>query len=100
VDLRVRVEDEIEVLEGQLTRPRRRTRHRDPAAVEARIELDERTVTRRVVHTDDLLADEDRLRHDDAALEHRGERFRDRRLAGAGWAEEEIDCALLIAGPS
>src|SRR6185436_3882469 len=42
-----------------------------------------------VVHADDLLADKDRVRHDDAALEHRRERLRDRRLARAGWAKEE-----------
>ena len=46
-------------------------------------------MTRCVVHADDLLADEDRVRHDDAALKHRRERLRDRRLAGAGWSEEE-----------
>src|SRR2546426_209575 len=90
VDLRVRVENEVEVLERQLTADLdERARNRDPASVEARVKLDERAVTRRVVHADDLLTDKDRVRHDDAALQHRGERLRDRRLAGAGWTEEE-----------
>src|SRR5688572_2160492 len=90
VDLRIRIEDEVEVLERQLTADHdERARDRDPAAVEARVKLDERTVAGRIVHADDLLTDEDRVRHDDAALQHGRERLRDRRLSGTGWAEEE-----------
>ena len=44
----------------------------------SRVELEERTVTRRVEDPDDLLTDEDRVRQNDAAAEHRRKRFRDR----------------------
>src|SRR5207237_3197320 len=66
-----------------------RTRDRDPAAIEPRVERDERTVTRGVEDADELLTHEDRVREDDAAAEHRGKGLRDRGLAGARRPEEE-----------
>src|SRR5213076_1676220 len=61
----VLVERQVEVLERELaTVLHERTRDRDPAAVEARVERDERTVTRRVEDADELMTHEDRVRED------------------------------------
>src|SRR5207245_1173679 len=82
------VERQVEVLERELaTDLHERTRDGDPAAVEPRVERDERTVTRRVEDADELLTHEDRVREDDAAPEHRGEGLGDRGLPGAGRPE-------------
>src|SRR5207248_10599588 len=86
----VLVERQVEVLERELaTDLHERTRDRDPAAVEPRIERDERTVTRRVEDADELLTHEERVREDDAAAEQRGKGLRVRGLAAARRPEEE-----------
>src|SRR5207244_13007608 len=83
-------ERQIEVLERELaTDLDERTRDRYPAAIEPRVERDERTVTRRVEDADELLTHEDRVREDDAAPEHRGEGLGDRGLPGGGRCEEK-----------
>src|SRR5437867_904955 len=90
VHLRVLIEGEVEVFERELTTDlNERTGDRNPAAIEPRIERDERPVPRRVKDADDLLTDEDRVRKDDAAAQHRGERLRDRGLPGAGGTKEK-----------
>ena len=79
MDLRVLVEREIEIFERELaTDLDERTRDRHPAAVEPRIEGDQGTVPRGIEDSDDLLTDEDRVRQDDAAAQHRGEGLGDR----------------------
>src|SRR3989441_6497068 len=90
VHLGERVVSEIELLERELAADlHERARDRDPAAVEALVEREERAVPRRIEHADDLLADLDDVRDDDVPLEERRKRLRDRRLSGAGRAEEE-----------
>src|SRR5207244_1293349 len=90
VHLGERVVAEIELLERELPADlHERARDRDPAAVEALVERDERAVPRRIEDADELLADLNDVRDDDVALEEGRERLRDRRLSGAGRAEEE-----------
>src|SRR5207245_7469019 len=79
-----------EVFERQLAPDTdERTRDRDPASVEPRIERDERAMARWVEDPNDLLTDEDGVWQDDAPAEHRREGLRDRGLPGAGRPEEK-----------
>src|SRR5439155_18385269 len=94
VELRGLVVDEVERLERELAAGHDDgTLADDPAVVEPqpirRGLLHDRTVVDLIEDLDDLLVDLDRVWQDDLTAHERYEHFPDRRLAVAGWAEQE-----------